>query len=48
MKSRQSHARYADLRRPAPNNRPPIPQLRIEVDRDRALAYGVTPGDLNE
>jgi CzcA family heavy metal efflux pump len=25
----------------------PIPQLRIEVDRDRALAYGVTPGDLN-
>jgi CzcA family heavy metal efflux pump len=26
----------------------PIPQLRIEVDRDRALAYGVTPGDLNE
>ena len=26
----------------------PIPQLRIEVDRDRALAYGVTPGALNE
>ena len=25
-----------------------IPQLRIEVDRDRALAYGVTPGKLNE
>lgn len=25
-----------------------IPQLRIEVDRDRALAYGVTPGQLNE
>ena len=25
----------------------PIPQLRIEVDRDRALAYGVTPGALN-
>ena len=25
----------------------PIPQLRIEVDRDRALAYGVTPGHLN-
>jgi CzcA family heavy metal efflux pump len=25
----------------------PIPQLRIEVDRKRALAYGVTPGDLN-
>ena len=24
-----------------------IPQLRIEIDRDRALAYGVTPGDLN-
>jgi len=24
-----------------------IPQLRIEVDRDRALAYGVTPGKLN-
>lgn len=24
-----------------------IPQLRIEVDRDRALAYGVTPGELN-
>ncbi len=26
----------------------PIPQLRIEVDRQRALAYGVTPGDLND
>lgn len=26
----------------------PIPQLRIEVDRKRALAYGVTPGELNE
>ncbi len=26
----------------------PIPQLRIEVDRDRALAHGVTPGELNE
>ncbi len=26
----------------------PIPQLRIEVDRRRALAYGVTPGDLND
>lgn len=25
----------------------PIPQLRIEVDRDRALAYGVTAGELN-
>ena len=25
----------------------PIPQLRIEIDRDRALAYGVTPGELN-
>jgi len=25
----------------------PIPQLRIEVDRDRALAYGITPGELN-
>ncbi|MGE9294736.1 MAG: efflux RND transporter permease subunit, partial [Puniceicoccales bacterium] len=25
----------------------PIPQLRIEVDRQRALAYGVTPGELN-
>ena len=25
----------------------PIPQLRIEVDRKRALAYGVTPGELN-
>lgn len=25
-----------------------IPQLRIEVDRKRALAYGVTPGELNE
>jgi CzcA family heavy metal efflux pump len=25
----------------------PIPQLRIEVNRDRALAYGVTPGALN-
>lgn len=24
-----------------------IPQLRIEVDRDRALAYGITPGELN-
>lgn len=26
----------------------PIPQLRIEVDRKRAQAYGITPGDLNE
>ncbi|MBX3740591.1 MAG: efflux RND transporter permease subunit [Akkermansiaceae bacterium] len=26
----------------------PIPQLRIEVNRERALAYGVTPGELNE
>lgn len=26
----------------------PIPQLRIEVDRKRALAYGVTPGSLND
>ena len=25
----------------------PIPQLRIEVDRKRAMAYGVTPGALN-
>ncbi|MGE9270949.1 MAG: efflux RND transporter permease subunit, partial [Verrucomicrobiales bacterium] len=26
----------------------PIPQLRIEVNRDRAMAYGVTPGSLND
>lgn len=26
----------------------PIPQLRIEVDRERAQAYGITPGELNE
>lgn len=26
----------------------PIPQLRIEVDRHRAMAYGVTPGELNK
>ncbi len=26
----------------------PIPQLRIEVDRKRALAYGVRPGELND
>jgi CzcA family heavy metal efflux pump len=25
----------------------PIPQLRIEIDRKRAMAYGVTPGALN-
>ena len=25
----------------------PIPQLRVEPDRDRALAYGVTPGHIN-
>ena len=25
----------------------PIPQLRIQVDRERALAYGVTAGELN-
>ena len=25
-----------------------IPQLRIEADRDRAAAYGITPGALNE
>ncbi|MBK1853761.1 efflux RND transporter permease subunit [Verrucomicrobiaceae bacterium 5K15] len=26
----------------------PIPQLRIEVDRERAQAYGITPGELND
>jgi CzcA family heavy metal efflux pump len=26
----------------------PIPQLRIEVDRERAQAYGITPGALNK
>ncbi len=26
----------------------PIPQLQIKVDRERALAYGLTPGKLNE
>ena len=26
----------------------PIPQLQIKVNRDRALAYGLTPGKLNE
>ena len=26
----------------------PIPQLKIEVNRDRAYAYGVQPGELNE
>ncbi len=26
----------------------PIPQLRIEVNRERALAYGITPGRINE
>ena len=26
----------------------PIPQLRIEIDRERAQAYGITPGELNE
>ena len=26
----------------------PIPQLRIEIERERALAYGVTPGGVNE
>jgi CzcA family heavy metal efflux pump len=25
-----------------------IPQLRIEADRDRARAYGITPGNLND
>jgi len=25
----------------------PIPQLRIEVDRERALVHGVTPGEVN-
>jgi CzcA family heavy metal efflux pump len=25
----------------------PIPQLRIELDRERALAHGVSPGELN-
>jgi len=25
-----------------------VPQLRIEINRDRAAAYGVTPGELNE
>jgi len=26
----------------------PVPQVRIEVDRERALAYGVRPGELND
>ncbi len=26
----------------------PIPQLRIEIDRERAQTYGITPGALNE
>ncbi|MEN9974721.1 MAG: hypothetical protein RLZZ282_727, partial [Verrucomicrobiota bacterium] len=26
----------------------PIPQLRIEVNRERALAHGVTPGSIND
>lgn len=26
----------------------PVPQLRLEVDRRRASAYGVSPGDLNK
>lgn len=26
----------------------PVPQVRIEVDRQRAMAYGVTPGELND
>lgn len=26
----------------------PIPQLRLEADRDRSQAYGITPGHLNE
>ncbi|MDB6071975.1 MAG: CusA/CzcA family heavy metal efflux transporter, partial [Verrucomicrobiales bacterium] len=26
----------------------PIPQLRIEVDRERAKAYGLTPGSINQ
>jgi len=26
----------------------PIPQLRIEIDRERAQAYGITPGELND
>lgn len=26
----------------------PIPQLRIEIDRGKALAYGVTPGHINK
>lgn len=25
----------------------PIPQLRIEIDRERALVHGITPGELN-
>ena len=25
-----------------------IPQLRIEADRERAAAYGIAPGDLND
>jgi Cu/Ag efflux pump CusA len=29
-------------------NKCPIPQLKIVVNRDRALAYGVQPGAINE
>ncbi|MBK1834323.1 efflux RND transporter permease subunit [Roseibacillus ishigakijimensis] len=30
-----------------PEQQGSVPQLRIEIDRDRAAAYGVTPGELN-
>ncbi len=31
-----------------PDQQAQIPQLRVEADRPRALAYGVSPGSLNE
>lgn len=30
-----------------PEQQAPVPQLRIEIDRERAAAYGVSPGQLN-
>ena len=47
-------AEIADIAREIPGleearveQQAPIPQLRIEIDRERAMAYGVTPGELN-
>ncbi|MBN8457358.1 MAG: efflux RND transporter permease subunit [Verrucomicrobia bacterium] len=54
-KAREIGTRIQELARQIPgledaklDQQAPIPQLRIEVNRERALAHGVTPGAIND